>query len=85
MGGGIASGLMQFQGFRESAVLGLVAGPISVIFQGVGLIMLAISLANETTELGFQPIVQSEDGATFSVEPAAPGADLGGLSSVLRF
>lgn len=84
LGGGIASGLMQFQGFRTSSTLGLIAGPISVIFQGVGLIMLAISMANETTELGFQPIVESED-ATFSIEPAAPGADLGGLSSVLRF
>jgi hypothetical protein len=83
--GGITAGLTNFSGGRRTEFgWGLGLGPPSVIFQGIGLIMLAIALANETSETGYQPLADEPREAGASLVPSAPGADVG-LSLDVRF
>ena len=76
--GSITAGLTNFSGgFRTSFGWGLALGPPSVILQSVGIIMLAISLANETSEIGYQPLAEEPREAGATLVPGAPGADVG--------
>lgn len=76
VGGGITAGLANFAPSGRSTYLwGFALGIPSVMLQGIGLIMLAVALANEVHDLGFSPL---EDGdVTLSLVPAAQGADVG--------
>lgn len=76
--GGITAGLTNFSGgFRTTAGWGIALGSPSVIFQGVGIIMLAIALANDTSEIGYQPLVEEPREAGARLLPGAAGADVG--------
>jgi hypothetical protein len=82
VGGGIASGMANWAspgsgGFssRNNWLAGFALGIPSVILQGVGLISLAISLANEIHDLGFHPLALGD--ARIDFVPAAPASDLG--------
>jgi hypothetical protein len=77
LGGGIASGMITLNGSREDYGLwGLATGIPSVLFQGIGLIMLAGVLGNNQTHgWGIVPIAQT--GATARILPGAAASDLG--------
>ncbi len=84
VGGGIFSGMTNFapSSFRTSSGWGFGLGIPSVLLQTIGLISLAIALANEVTDIGLPAI--AVDGVTLSFVGAAQGADAG-ASLVLAF
>lgn len=89
VGGGIASGMMSWPntppgsfGRRDTWIWGMALGIPSVLFQGIGLIMMAVALANEVHDIGLAPIVL--DGVTVSLVPAAQASDVG-VSIVAQF
>lgn len=85
VGGGMTAGMTTFSGTRNTFLWGLGYGPPSVILQGLGLIAIAIALANETTETGYQPLrAEPASAAAVSLVPGAVGADVG-LSLDVRF
>ena len=82
VGGGLTAGLTNFgSGTRNTSAWGLTFGIISVLMQCIGLIMMAVSLANEVHDLGTVPL---GDGVALSWVPAAQSSDVG-LSGVLTF
>lgn len=76
--GGITSGMTNFSGGgRVNFGFGIGLGSPSVILQSVGIIAIAIALANETTEMGYQPLEDEPRTAGARLVPGAPGADAG--------
>lgn len=77
--GGMVSAFVNLTPSRDTWGFGVFSfsfGIPSIIFQGIGLIMMPIAFANETTEAVFSPI-DVAPGVTASIAPSAPGADLG--------
>jgi len=73
LAGGMIGGVV---GINRGNGWGYALGIPSVIHQGIGLIMLAVALANETTEIVEQPL-EGATGLSARLVPSAAGADAG--------
>jgi len=80
LGGGLASGLMTFNGPRRYSGWELGLGIPSVALEGIGLFMLAIALLTRTHEWGFPRF--DAHGATVAVLPGAASTDVGATIGV---
>jgi hypothetical protein len=78
--GGILSGVTSVGAVRNTVVWGSIFGGIGASLQLAGIIAVAVSLTNATTEFRLSPITEGaeeEPGVTLSFTGDVPGADVG--------